>query len=287
MRRRRATCRWPSRAAAAGASATASRACSPGRHIGGSGASWPAYLSRCSISACRASACTYSPRSRNRPAHMGGLANAIVGSLVQTGLGTLIGTPIGLMVGTYLAEYAGRSALGNAVRFVSDILLSAPSILIGLFIYQILVAPFGGFSGIAGAARAGDHRDSHRGAHHRGHAPPDTDQPARGLDRAWCATVEDHRFHLLPCGVGRAADRRAAGGRAGGRARRRLCCSPRSAIRVIPASDRPWPACPSRSTNMRRRRSTTGCSSPGRARCLLRLVCSLSILRRGFVVRGR
>ena len=86
------------------------------------------------------------------PGSGGGLANAIVGSVLQTGIGTLIGTPIGLMVGTYLAEYAGTSVLGNAVRFVSDILLSAPSILIGLFIYQVLVAPFGGFSGWAGAA---------------------------------------------------------------------------------------------------------------------------------------
>ncbi len=85
------------------------------------------------------------------PGGHGGLANAIVGSVVQTGLGTLIGTPIGLLTGTYLAEYSGRSALGNLVRFVSDILLSAPSILIGLFIYQILVAPMGGFSGLAGA----------------------------------------------------------------------------------------------------------------------------------------
>ncbi len=81
----------------------------------------------------------------------GGLANAILGSVIQTGLGTLIGTPIGLLAGTYLAEYSGRSTLGNVVRFVSDILLSAPSILIGLFIYQILVAPMGGFSGLAGA----------------------------------------------------------------------------------------------------------------------------------------
>jgi phosphate transport system permease protein len=86
------------------------------------------------------------------PGSSGGLANAIVGSVVQTALGTAVGTPIGLMVGTYLAEYAGRSLLGNAVRFVSDILLSAPSILIGLFIYTIMVAPLGGFSGIAGAA---------------------------------------------------------------------------------------------------------------------------------------
>jgi phosphate transport system permease protein len=84
------------------------------------------------------------------PGSNGGLANAIVGTLIQTGLGALIGTPIGLMVGTYLAEYGGDSALANSVRFVSDVLLSAPSILIGLFIYQLAVQPFGGFSGIAG-----------------------------------------------------------------------------------------------------------------------------------------
>jgi phosphate transport system permease protein len=84
------------------------------------------------------------------PGSNGGLLNAIVGTLIQTGIGTLIGTPIGLMVGTYLAEYGGHSALSNAVRFVSDVLLSAPSILIGLFIYQLAVEPFGGFSGIAG-----------------------------------------------------------------------------------------------------------------------------------------
>ena len=81
-----------------------------------------------------------------------GLLNAIVGSLIQSLLGTAIGTPIGMLVGTYLAEYAKDSWLGNAVRFVSDILLSAPSILIGLFVYQILVLPFGGFSGWAGVA---------------------------------------------------------------------------------------------------------------------------------------
>lgn len=84
------------------------------------------------------------------PGSNGGLANAIVGSIIQTLLGAAIGTPIGLMVGTYLAEYARNSALGNAVRFVSDVLLSAPSILIGLFVYQAIVNPFNGFSGIAG-----------------------------------------------------------------------------------------------------------------------------------------
>ena len=84
------------------------------------------------------------------PGSNGGLLNAIVGTLIQTGIGTLIGTPIGLMVGTYLAEYGRHSAMANAVRFVSDVLLSAPSILIGLFIYQLAVQPFGGISGIAG-----------------------------------------------------------------------------------------------------------------------------------------
>jgi len=77
----------------------------------------------------------------------GGLLNAIVGSLVQVGIGTALGTPVGLLVGTYLAEYARASRFGDIVRFVSDILLSAPSILIGLFIYQMAVVPFGGFSG--------------------------------------------------------------------------------------------------------------------------------------------
>ncbi len=84
------------------------------------------------------------------PGQPGGLLNAIVGTLIQTIIGTLIGTPIGIMVGTYLAEYARGSLLGNAVRFVSDILLSAPSILIGLFVYTVIVLNTGGFSGWAG-----------------------------------------------------------------------------------------------------------------------------------------
>ena len=79
----------------------------------------------------------------------GGLLNPIVGSLIQTGIGTAIGTPIGILVGTYLSEYARGSLLGNAVRFVSDVLLSAPSILIGLFIYALFVNGHG-YSGIAG-----------------------------------------------------------------------------------------------------------------------------------------
>ena len=89
-------------------------------------------------------------QSTKPPGSNGGLLNAIIGTLIQTAAGTVIGTPIGLMVGTYLAEYGGSSPLANSVRFVSDVLLSAPSILIGLFVYQIAVDPFGGFSGIAG-----------------------------------------------------------------------------------------------------------------------------------------
>lgn len=86
------------------------------------------------------------------PGSEGGLLNPIVGSLIQASLGTVIGTPIGMLVGTYLAEYGRGTKLGNLVRFVSDILLSAPSILVGLFVYTVLVLPLGGFSGWAGVA---------------------------------------------------------------------------------------------------------------------------------------
>ncbi len=85
------------------------------------------------------------------PGSAGGLLNAIVGSLIMTGLGVLIGAPIGLLAGTYLAEYGRGTPLASIVRFINDILLSAPSIVIGLFIYEIMVAPMGHFSGIAGA----------------------------------------------------------------------------------------------------------------------------------------
>ncbi len=81
----------------------------------------------------------------------GGLANAIVGSLIQVGIGSMIGAPLGMMVGVYLSEVGKDSKFAQVVRFVNDILLSAPSVLIGLFVYQIAVSPFKGFSGIAGA----------------------------------------------------------------------------------------------------------------------------------------
>jgi phosphate transport system permease protein len=81
----------------------------------------------------------------------GGLLNPIVGSLLMTSLGVFIGTPIGILAGTYLAEYGRHSKISTVIRFLNDILLSAPSIVIGLFTYQVLVAPFGHFSGYAGA----------------------------------------------------------------------------------------------------------------------------------------
>ncbi|AOW48859.1 phosphate ABC transporter permease PstA [Acetobacter ascendens] len=85
------------------------------------------------------------------PGQNGGLANAIMGSILQTGLAILLGTPAGLLTGIYLAEYGTNSVLARTMRFVSDMLLSAPSILIGLFIYMVLVAPLGHFSGFAGS----------------------------------------------------------------------------------------------------------------------------------------
>jgi phosphate transport system permease protein len=83
-------------------------------------------------------------------AEVGGLANAIFGSFMMVSLATLLGTPIGILAGVYLAEYGVGTWLGRTVRFVNDILLSAPSIVVGLFIYAVVVARFKGFSGWAG-----------------------------------------------------------------------------------------------------------------------------------------
>ncbi len=81
----------------------------------------------------------------------GGLANAIIGSILMCSLGMVIALSIGVLAGTWLAEFAGRSRYGVVVRFLNDVLLSAPSILVGLFVYVILVHPFKSFSGFAGA----------------------------------------------------------------------------------------------------------------------------------------
>ena len=86
------------------------------------------------------------------PMEEGGMRNAIIGSLMMCGMGILIGTPLGIAAGTWLAEYGNRTKLGTVVRFVNDILLSAPSIVLGLFVYAMFVMTTGGrFSAIAGA----------------------------------------------------------------------------------------------------------------------------------------
>jgi len=89
------------------------------------------------------------------PGADGGLANAIVGSLIMVAAGTLLGTPIGILAGTYLAEYGRASWLANGTRFLNDVLLSAPSIVIGLFVYSIYVSQVGHFSGWAGSIALG------------------------------------------------------------------------------------------------------------------------------------
>jgi len=83
-------------------------------------------------------------------AEVGGLANALYGSLLMVTLATLVGTPVGVLAGIYLAEYGQKTWLGSVTRFINDILLSAPSIVIGLFIYAVIVARFKTYSGYAG-----------------------------------------------------------------------------------------------------------------------------------------
>jgi phosphate transport system permease protein len=86
------------------------------------------------------------------PGSAGGLLNPIIGSLIFTTLAVLTGTPIGILAGTYMAEYGRYDKLSSVVRFINDILLSAPSIVVGLFIYEVIVYPMGHFSGWAGMA---------------------------------------------------------------------------------------------------------------------------------------
>ncbi len=85
----------------------------------------------------------------------GGLLNAIFGSLAMCLLAVAMAAPIGIAAGTFLSEYANRKWIGEAVRFINDILLSAPSIVLGLFVYTLVVSPMGGFSGLAGAIALG------------------------------------------------------------------------------------------------------------------------------------
>src|SRR5262245_66644638 len=88
------------------------------------------------------------------PGSAGGLLNPIMGSLILTGLAVLLGTPLGILAGTYMAEYGRHEKLTSVIRFINDILLSAPSIVVGLFIYEVMVAPMGHFSALAGDVAA-------------------------------------------------------------------------------------------------------------------------------------
>jgi phosphate transport system permease protein len=89
------------------------------------------------------------------PGSSGGLLNAIYGSAIMTAIGIGIGTPVGLLAGTYLAEYSAGNRFGTVVRFINDVLLSAPSIIIGLFVYTVVVMQMGHFSALAGALALG------------------------------------------------------------------------------------------------------------------------------------
>ena len=148
------------------------------------------------------------------PGSSGGLLNAIFGSLMMAGIATAIGTPTGILAGTFLAEYARGHWFGEIVRFVNDILLSAPSIIIGLFVYEVMVVRMGHFSAWAGAVALAiivvpvvvrTTEDMLR---------PGAERAARGGGGARRAEMEGHRDDRLPRRGAGHADRRAARGRA-------------------------------------------------------------------------
>ena len=101
------------------------------------------------------------------PGSAGGLANAIVGSLLITGVGILIATPIGILAGTFLIEYGRGSKLAEVIRFVNDMLVSAPSIIVGLFVYEVAGRALPSLLGLGRRRLARDHRAADHRAHHR------------------------------------------------------------------------------------------------------------------------
>ena len=131
------------------------------------------------------------------PGGSGGLANAMYGSFMLTLLAIVIGAPIGILAGTYLAEYGRDTRVAAVVRFVNDILLSAPSIIIGLFVYEILIVRVRHFSAIAGGDRARDHRHPSHRPYHRGHAGTRTPGRTRRLDRPRRAALAHHLEYPL------------------------------------------------------------------------------------------
>jgi phosphate transport system permease protein len=151
------------------------------------------------------------------PGGAGGLLNAIYGSIVMTVLGMLIGAPIGILAGTYLAEYGRDARLSNVIRFVNDVLLSAPSIIIGLFVYEVLVVRMGHFSAIAGAVALAIIAIpvTVRTTEDMLRLVPQGDEGC--VHCAWRLSVAHDHEHRLPGG----AQRHRHGPAAGGRARQR------------------------------------------------------------------
>ena len=161
------------------------------------------------------------------PGSNGGLLNAIVGSVLMAAVGTLIGTPIGILAGIYLAEYGSRGWLAPCTRFINDILLSAPSIVIGLFIYADLRRPGESLLRLGRLAGAGADRDPGRGSHHREHAAAGARQLARGGGRARHAAVEDDRDGDAARGRAPASSPASCSRSRASPARPRRCCSRR------------------------------------------------------------
>jgi phosphate transport system permease protein len=203
------------------------------------------------------------------PGSKGGLLNAIAGSLVMTAIGVAIGAPLGLLAGTYLAEYGRGTKLATVVRFVNDILLSAPSIVIGLFVYTIVVAPMGHFSGISGAAALSllvipvvlrTTEDMLL------LVPGSMREAAAALGAPRAAVISRVAYRAAKAGIVSPV-------------KRRRCFLPRSTTSSgAPTSMRRWRACRSSSSSSRFRLTRTGSSSPGRERCSSPSPCSLSRL---------
>ena len=172
----------------------------------------------------------FSPQMTPPPGAAGGLLNAIFGSVVIVGVATFISTPIGILAGIYLAEFGKDGWLASATRFINDILLSAPSIVIGLFVYTVYVAQVGHFSGWAGSAALALIAIPVvvRTTENMLHLVPSSLREAAVALRS--ADVEGDSDGHAEGGARRRDHRRVAGGGADVGRDRRPCCSPRSTI---------------------------------------------------------
>ena len=201
------------------------------------------------------------------PGSAGGLLNPIVGSSIMTGLAVAIGTPLGMLAGTYMAEYGRHSRLTHVVRFINDILLSAPSIVIGLFIYEIMVAPDGALFRLVRRRRARRHRDSSGRSNDRGHAVAGAQHLARSVRLDRHAARAHDLPRLLPRGDALASLPAFCWRSRVSAARRRRSCLPRSTISSSASiSTRRWRACPSSSSSLRSAPTRNGRHWPGSAR---------------------